>query len=140
MGFMRSFAAYCRLRLCALVNRRAELSEMELWRMNSSLLRDAFPEQVEDPARWGDGVSVKMMKQLAESGLDRLWLGLDSWNGARRHPEVLEKARELDYLIGPYDSYLTAYFQQGVFQTHDLFSYKGSGDILNLVWGGQYGI
>jgi hypothetical protein len=54
---------------------------------------------------WGDGFSLKMLEQLAVSGLDRLWLGLDSWSEARRHPEVLESANTLGYLIGPYDSY-----------------------------------
>ena len=54
---------------------------------------------------WGDGVSVKMMEVFAENGFDRLWLGLDSWQGGYRHPQAIVKAKELGYLIGPYDSY-----------------------------------
>ena len=54
---------------------------------------------------WGDGFSVKLLERLAESGLDRLWLGADSWQDGFRHPTAVAKARELGYLIGPYDSY-----------------------------------
>ncbi|MBI1928286.1 glycoside hydrolase [Candidatus Poribacteria bacterium] len=54
---------------------------------------------------WGDGVSVKMMEQFAENGFDRLWLGLDTWQGGYRYPQAVMKAKALGYLIGPYDSY-----------------------------------
>ena len=54
---------------------------------------------------WGDGLSVKLLERFAESGLDRLWLGVDSWQDGFRHPTAVAKARELGYLIGPYDSY-----------------------------------
>ena len=54
---------------------------------------------------WGDGLSVKLLERFAESGLDRLWLGVDSWQDGFRHPTAVAKARDLGYLIGPYDSY-----------------------------------
>ena len=54
---------------------------------------------------WGDGLSVKLLERFAASGLDRLWLGVDSWQDGFRHPTAVAKARELGYLIGPYDSY-----------------------------------
>ncbi|MXV82731.1 hypothetical protein F4X88_08050 [Candidatus Poribacteria bacterium] len=54
---------------------------------------------------WGDGPSVKLLERFAESGLDRLWLGVDSWQDGFRHPTAVAKARALGYLIGPYDSY-----------------------------------
>ncbi len=54
---------------------------------------------------WGDGLSVKLLERFAESGLDRLWLGVDSWQDGFRHPTAVAKAKELGYLIGPYDSY-----------------------------------
>ena len=77
----------------------------------------SFPEKIEKvPAAekllgaahvylWGDGLSVKLLERFAESGLDRLWLGVDSWQDGFRHPTAVAKARELGYLIGPYDSY-----------------------------------
>ena len=54
---------------------------------------------------WGDGVSVKMIENFAENGFDRLWLGLDSWTDGFQHPQAIAKAKELGYLIAPYDSY-----------------------------------
>ena len=54
---------------------------------------------------WGDSLSVKLLERFAESGLDRLWLGVDSWQDGFRHPTAVAKARDLGYLIGPYDSY-----------------------------------
>jgi len=54
---------------------------------------------------WGDGVSVKMMEQLSAAGLDRLWLGLDSWQGGFRQPQAIRKGKDLGYLVATYDSY-----------------------------------
>ena len=81
------------------------LSLPEIYRRNCLLLYAAFPNTLRHPNEWGDGLSVKLMERLAESGLDRLWLGVDSWQDGFRHPTAVAKARELGYLIGPYDSY-----------------------------------
>ncbi|MYC74788.1 hypothetical protein F4X10_03320 [Candidatus Poribacteria bacterium] len=81
------------------------LSLPEIYRRNCLLLYAAFPDTLRHPDVWGDGLSVKLLEQFAESGLDRLWLGADSWQDGFRHPTAVEKARELGYLIGPYDSY-----------------------------------
>ncbi|MFC1719401.1 glycoside hydrolase, partial [Candidatus Poribacteria bacterium] len=82
-----------------------DLTDAEVNRLNGMLLESAFPGQLEESHRWGNGTSVKMMEQFAEGGFDRLWLGLDSWQGGYRHPQAIAKAVELGYLIGPYDSY-----------------------------------
>jgi len=81
------------------------LSEPQVVRLNSSLLEAAFPGEFVTSDRWGNGVSVKMIEKLAEGGVDRLWLGMDSWKGALRHPQAIKRAKELGYLIGVYDSY-----------------------------------
>jgi len=81
------------------------LSEPQLYRLNSLLFQAAFPEDVAQSDLWGDGVSVKMMDRLAAAGFDRLWLGLDSWQGAFRHPQAIKRAKDLGYLIATYDSY-----------------------------------
>jgi hypothetical protein len=83
----------------------ARLSTARLLRLNCLLLEAAFPGEFVPSDRWGDGVSVKMMEQLAAAGLDRLWLGLDSWQGGFRHPQAIRKAKDLGYLIATYDSY-----------------------------------
>jgi len=83
----------------------SELTDIQVSQLNGCLLEAAFPGQLVKSYRWGNGVSVKMMEAFAENGFERLWLGLDSWNGGYRHPQAIVKAKELGYLIGPYDSY-----------------------------------
>ena len=81
------------------------LSLPELYRRNCLLFYTAFSDTLRPPDEWGDGLSVKLLEQFAENGLDRLWLGVDSWQEGFRHPAAVAKAKALGYLIGPYDSY-----------------------------------
>jgi len=81
------------------------LGEGKLLRLNCLLLEAAFPGEFLPSERWGNGVSLKMIDAFAENGLDRLWLGLDSWQAGFRHPQAIKKAEELGYLVAPYDSY-----------------------------------
>ncbi|RKU39112.1 hypothetical protein C6496_03365 [Candidatus Poribacteria bacterium] len=81
------------------------LSPPELYRRNCLLLYAAFPNTLRHPDEWGDGLSVKLLERFAKNGLDRLWLGADSWQDGFRHPTAVAKAKELGYLVGPYDSY-----------------------------------
>ena len=81
------------------------LSFPELYRCNCLLFYAAFSDTLRHPDEWGDGLSVKLLERFAENGLDRLWLGVDSWQDGFRHPTAVAKAKELGYLVGPYDSY-----------------------------------
>ena len=81
------------------------LSLTEVYRRNCLLFYAAFSDTLRHPDEWGDGLSVKLLEQFAENGLDRLWLGVDSWQDGFRHPTAVAKAKELGYLVGPYDSY-----------------------------------
>ena len=81
------------------------LSLTEVYRRNCLLFYAAFSDTLRHPDEWGDGLSVKLLEQFAENGLDRLWLGVDSWRDGFRHPAAIAKAKELGYLVGPYDSY-----------------------------------
>ena len=81
------------------------LSLPELYRRNCLLFYAAFFDTLQHPDEWGDGLSVKLLEQFAENGLDRLWLGVDSWQDGFRHPTAVAKAKALGYLVGPYDSY-----------------------------------
>ena len=90
----------------ALISRDVStLSLTEVYRRNCLLLYATFAEVLRHPDEWGDGLSVKLLEQFAENGLDRLWLGVDSWQDGFRHPTAVAKAKKLGYLIGPYDSY-----------------------------------
>jgi hypothetical protein len=99
-----------------LLTRNGELTEAELCRRNCKLLAAAFPGSFAPPEDWGDGVSPKMISQLAAAGLDRLWLGAGGWEGFVRRPETVAAAKQHGYLIGPYDSY------------HSIHSPKATGD------------
>ena len=81
------------------------LSLTEVYRRNCLLFYAAFSDTLRHPDEWGDGLSVKLLEQFAENGLDRLWLGVDSWQDGFRHPVAVAKAKALGYLVGPYDSY-----------------------------------
>lgn len=81
------------------------LSEPQLRRLNCLLLEAAFRDAFVRSDLWGDGVSVKMMDKFAQAGFDRLWLGLNSWQGGFNHPRAIKRAKDLGYLIATYDSY-----------------------------------
>ena len=110
------------------------LSIPELYRRNSLLLYAAFPNTLRHPNAWGDGLSVKLLERFAKNGLDRLWLGADSWQDGFRHPTAVAKARELGYLVGPYDSYHSIHHpnEENTWETaqFDLSLYE-SGGIVN---------
>jgi len=88
-----------------LARRTQDLDEPRLYRLNSLLFQAAFPQSLARCDLWGDGVSVKMMDMLTAAGLGRLWLGLNSWQGAFKHSQAIKRAKELGYLIATYDSY-----------------------------------
>jgi len=81
------------------------LSLTGLYRRNCLLFYAVFSDTLRHPDEWGDGLSLKLLEQFAENGLDRLWLGVDSWQEGFRHPTAVAKAKALGYLVGPYDSY-----------------------------------
>lgn len=90
----------------------ASLSFTEVCRLNSLLFYAIFPDELRHPDEWGGGLSLKLLERLSENGLDRLWLGVDSWQEGFRHPVAVAKAKELGYLIGPYDSYHSIHHPQ----------------------------
>jgi len=90
----------------ALLSRDAvTLKDGERIRLNCLILASLFPGDFRDVRSWGWGSSLKSVEKLRELGFDRFVLILDSWRGGFWHPEAVEKAKELGYLIGPYDSY-----------------------------------
>jgi hypothetical protein len=83
---------------------RDTLSAAEMCRMNSLLLYAAFEQFMQPPDQWGNGVSVKMLRQLEEDGFDRMRLCVAGWEGVEKRPEVARVAEEMGYLFGTYDS------------------------------------
>jgi hypothetical protein len=91
----------------ALRGRYASLTPAELGAFQGRLLAAAFPGHFADPAGWGDGISVKFMNALKESGIDRAVLVLNDLNAGDAHPDAARQADRAGYLYGPYDSYNT---------------------------------
>nr|WP_239928817.1 glycoside hydrolase [Photobacterium sanguinicancri] len=58
--------------------------------------------------KWGQALSEDMITALKQSGINKLWLGLDNWMPAFYQPEVVDKAKQAGYLVATYDSYNTA--------------------------------
>jgi len=84
---------------------RDTLSSAELCRMNSLVLHAAFEQFMLPPEQWGDGVSIKMLNKFKENGFDRIRLCVADWEGIEKRPDVAEKANQMGYLFGTYDSY-----------------------------------
>jgi len=80
-------------------------SEPERIRANAQTLAAAFPDTFGPPDEWGDGVSLKMMRRLADLGFDRLRLCVPDWQGIQARPHVAADAAERGWLVGTYDSY-----------------------------------
>lgn len=68
-------------------------------------VHEAFGDAITAPDTWGNGTSTRMLDALADAKLDRLWLGSPDFAGLADHPAFVARAKQLGYLVGPYDSY-----------------------------------
>ncbi|MCS3806813.1 hypothetical protein HNO92_004422 [Chromobacterium alkanivorans] len=57
---------------------------------------------------WGGGLSLRTLRALREAGLERLWLGMDNWEGGLWQPQAMAEGVSAGYLMASYDSYQTA--------------------------------
>jgi hypothetical protein len=120
---------------------RDTLSSAELCRMNSLILYAAFEQFMLPPELWGDGVSIKMLNRFKEDDFDRMRLCVADWKGIEKRPAVAEKANQMGYLFGTYDSYhsihdpsargtddtwATAQFDRKLFETGPIVRKNGS--------------
>lgn len=67
--------------------------------------RAEFADLLPEVETWGDGYSTKMFDAFQQAGFDRLCLSLGGWEGTSTRPWTAERADELGYLLGTYDSY-----------------------------------
>lgn len=81
------------------------LNPVELIDLNKRLLKSKLGDAVGPVEDWANANTVDILEDMKNSGLDTMWLGLDDWQEAYIKPELVEKANELGYLIGTYDSY-----------------------------------
>jgi len=72
---------------------------------NRELIAKALAPYANKVETWGDGLSVTLLNELHEAGIDRALLLLSDLYGKAVRPDVAVRADELGYLLGPYDSY-----------------------------------
>ncbi len=66
---------------------------------------EVFPGLLAPAPDWGGGISVRFLKMLGATGIDRACLTLGDLNSGDGKPEVARAAEEMGYLYAPYDSY-----------------------------------
>ncbi len=113
----------------------------EVIQRNQKGLHEAFPEYLDSPETWGDGLSIPMLNNLHAAGVDRALLVLSDLYGQSFRPDVVAQADKFGFLIGPYDSYHsvhspkalpdqtweTAQFDDAAYENGRLIKADGSG-------------
>ncbi|MGW6381356.1 glycoside hydrolase [Peribacillus butanolivorans] len=89
-----------------LLNRGIEnLNPVELIDLNKRLLKSVLGNAVDPIEQWADANTVEVIKDMKDSGLENMWIGLDDWQEGFIKPELVTEAEDMGYLIGTYDSY-----------------------------------
>lgn len=81
------------------------LDESGLIQLNKHALAYGLPDVFRPAETWMDSQTTGLIDEMKASGIDRAWIGLNSWEQAYAKPELVERAVENGYLTGPYDSY-----------------------------------
>lgn len=81
------------------------LNPSERIQINKHALAVNLPEVFHPAGTWMDGETLDVLKGLREAGIDRAWIGLNSWEQAYQKPELAEQAVNQGYLLAAYDSY-----------------------------------
>jgi len=89
-----------------LLNKGIEkLNPVELIDLNKRLLKSILGDVVDPIKKWADANTVDVIKDMKDSGLEHMWIGLDDWQEGFIKPELVKDAEEFGYLFGTYDSY-----------------------------------
>ncbi|QFF99969.1 hypothetical protein PB01_14690 [Psychrobacillus glaciei] len=81
------------------------LDPVELIDLNKRLLKSVLGNAVDPIEKWADANTVDVIKDMKQSGLENMWIGLDDWQEGFIKPELVKEAENQGYLIGTYDSY-----------------------------------
>lgn len=81
------------------------LSEQELYTLNKRLLKSILKDSVDEIEKWGKQDSKDVIEDMHQSGINHAWIGSPNWAYGLMNPDMVKKANQLGYLIGPYDSY-----------------------------------
>ena len=83
----------------------SESARQRLVREAGASLSAAFPSRFLPVEQRGGVLSPRSIARIRKKGIDRLWIGLPSWQEGVDHPEGVAAAVDAGFLIGPYDSY-----------------------------------
>lgn len=81
------------------------LTNTELYSLNKHLLKSLLGDAVEEVSKWGNADGTDILKEMKEVGIEKAWIGLPNWEQGFMQPNFVTKAKEMGYLVGPYDSY-----------------------------------
>lgn len=81
------------------------LDDSSLIQLNKHALAVNLPEVFQPVDEWMNENTVDLIKEWKDFGIERAWIGLNSWEQAYAKPELVETAVKEGYLIAPYDSY-----------------------------------
>lgn len=88
-----------------LKNGYENLTISEKIQVHKHALAANMPEVFHDANFWLNDSTIALINDMKESGIERAWIGLNSWEQAYAKPELVEQAINLDYLLASYDSY-----------------------------------
>ena len=78
-----------------LLNREIEnLNPVELIDLNKKLLKSVLGNVVDPIEQWADANTVDVIKDMKDSGLENMWIGLDDWQEGFIKPELVKEAEE----------------------------------------------
>ena len=81
------------------------LNQLELIDLNKKLLKSQMPNAFDPIENWANSNTVDLLKDINAAGIKNAWIGFDDWIQGSINPKLVEKANDMGYLIGTYDSY-----------------------------------
>ncbi|SFX42802.1 Glycosyl hydrolases related to GH101 family, GHL1-GHL3 [Thermoactinomyces sp. DSM 45891] len=91
----------------------SHLSEQELYRLNKKLLKSVLTDSIDEIEEWGKK-DTDMIQDMKSSGIKHAWIGLQNWANGLMNPDLVQKANQSGYLVGPYDSYHSIHDKKNV--------------------------
>ncbi|MGO0862282.1 glycoside hydrolase, partial [Clostridioides difficile] len=83
----------------------SKLNRVELIEFNKKLLKSKLGDSVNKVDTWARYNTIDVINDMNKSGIDNAWIGFDDMEEGYVSPEMVKRANDLGYLVGPYDSY-----------------------------------
>lgn len=81
------------------------LTKIDLIELNKNLMKSELKDAITEPEDWAKYNTVDIINEMKNSGIENAWIGFDDIEAGYVSPDLVEKANEYGYLVGPYDSY-----------------------------------